>query len=157
MKPHMIITEADVIAAKIRAGLRPTIHLQHKPGSAVHTDEQYKCRDIGCPCWAVLPADPADREPLDILTPFDGMPGEEYEHDDFRSGLGDAYLTYYDSRYQSELPAFTCEALAAFMTAPFESGESDRFRLGYIAGILIAFGESNPAFMTTHHAEPAQD
>ena len=152
MKPHMIITEADVIAAKIRAGQRPTLFLNRPADSSVHTDANDKCRDMDCPCWWVLPALPEDREALDILIPFDALPGEP-DDDEFRSGMGDAYLCWYDERYIAERPELTCDGLVKFMTSPCYEGESERRRLGFIAGTLIAFGESNPRFLYYRGAE----
>lgn len=149
--PRMLITEADVIAAKLRAGRIATVHLNHKPDSAHHTDERDKCDDMACPCWNVCPADPADREAFDILGPFDELP-DETASDDFREGLGEAYMTFYDSRCTDLLPEFSCDGLVAFMTRKLENF-SERGRLGYIAGMLIAYGESNPSF-AWESAEP---
>lgn len=100
----------------------------------------------------LYPVPAKSREPFDVLDLVQGT-----DDDEFIEGLHDAYLLTLDTR-ADEIPAMTCDGLVAFMRGLMAdaSDMSERYRLGYIAGVFMALGESEPRFAWTSADPPIQ-
>jgi hypothetical protein len=148
-----MITKKDVARARARAILKSgqpqLIKLNRKAGSGKHTDEQHTCYDAHCICYDICPAEPDLRGFMDILSLI--------EDDDapFEDGMENGYMSFYDKKCSADMPAMTGSGLLAFLTT-VPDGMNPRFHMGYVAGVLIALGESNPAY-TWESDEPPEE
>lgn len=124
-------------------------HPRRAEDEAIHTDEHPHCDDFEtCPCWQVVP-EPGMRSDFDVLNQF------EEDDEEVAAGMGDGYLSFYDTRVPVDVPPLTCSGLYAFMTGHINPEKSHRWNMGYVAGMLIAMGESNPEFRW-ESAEPPE-
>lgn len=123
-------------------------HPRRAEDTALHTDANPHCSDFECPCWNTL-AEPGLRSDFDILSQF------EEDDEEVSTGMGDGYLSFYDSRVPVDVPPLTCSGLYEFMLSTINPEQSDRWNKGWIAGMLMAMGESDPNF-TWESAEPPE-